>query len=43
MQGIFEYSEEHENSCLGWIPGRVEKIKEARCPHMGCGKLQIQK
>lgn len=36
MQVLFEYSEEGDTDCLGWIPGKVVRFKEGvRIPQMG--------
>ena len=44
MQLLFDASEEGDVECLGLIPGRIFKLKEAsgvRVPHMGWNTLQL--
>ncbi|PNS08356.1 imidazole glycerol phosphate synthase subunit HisH [Solilutibacter silvestris] len=44
MQLLFESSEEGDVECLGLIPGRVFKLKEApgvRVPHMGWNTFEL--
>jgi imidazole glycerol-phosphate synthase subunit HisH len=43
MQLLFESSAESETTCLGLLPGRVEKLQSApglRVPHMGWNRLE---
>jgi imidazole glycerol-phosphate synthase subunit HisH len=37
LQVLFDWSDEHETECLGWLPGRVRELDRAhvRVPHMG--------
>lgn len=37
LQVLFDYSEEGETECLGWIPGTVSRFEsdQIRVPHMG--------
>ena len=44
MQLLFDLSDEGDVECLGLIPGRIFKLKEApgvRVPHMGWNTLQL--
>ena len=45
MQILFEYSEEDEAQCLGWLPGKVVKFdaKKTRVPQMGWNKVKFIK
>ncbi|MDH5821537.1 imidazole glycerol phosphate synthase subunit HisH [Luteimonas sp. RD2P54] len=43
MQLLFEHSEEDDTPCLGLLPGRVARLRQApglRIPHMGWNRLQ---
>lgn len=44
LQVLFEYSEEGENKCLGWLKGCVKKfdISKVRVPQIGWNKLIIK-
>jgi imidazole glycerol-phosphate synthase subunit HisH len=37
LQVLFDWSDEHETECLGWLPGRVRELdrSQVRVPHMG--------
>jgi glutamine amidotransferase len=37
LQVLFDWSDEHQTECLGWLPGRVRELDRAqvRVPHMG--------
>jgi imidazole glycerol-phosphate synthase subunit HisH len=37
LQVLFDWSDEHETECLGWLPGRVRELDRSnvRVPHMG--------
>jgi len=37
LQVLFEWSDEHDTECLGWLPGRVRELDRSgvRVPHMG--------
>lgn len=39
MQLLFDESEEGEGAGLGLIPGRVERLRTARVPHMGWSRV----
>ncbi|RPK27815.1 imidazole glycerol phosphate synthase subunit HisH [Paenibacillus xylanexedens] len=41
LQVLFDYSEEGNTNCLGWIPGKVSKFpaSEVRVPQMGWNKV----
>jgi len=45
LQVLFDYSEEDDTDCLGWIPGIVKKFpdKQVRIPQMGWNKVQFIK
>ena len=45
MQILFEYSEEDNAQCLGWLPGRVVKFdaQKTRVPQMGWNKVTFVK
>ncbi len=40
LQLLFESSEEDGGACLGLIPGRVERLRAPRLPHIGWNELQ---
>lgn len=42
LQVLFDYSEEAETECLGWIPGTVKRFnsEELRVPHMGWNSVE---
>ena len=44
LQVLFEYSEEGENECLGWLKGRVKKFdaKLVRVPQIGWNKIIVE-
>lgn len=44
LQVLFEYSEEGENECLGWLKGRVIKFdpKQVRVPQIGWNKIIVK-
>ena len=37
LQVLFDWSDEHDTECLGWLPGRVRELDRSRVrvPHMG--------
>lgn len=43
MQVLFEYSEEQDATCLGWLPGAVHAFDRSsvRVPHMGWNQVAI--
>lgn len=46
MQLLFDSSEESDTTCLGIIPGRLQRFDQARCqrvPHMGWNNLLVRR
>jgi glutamine amidotransferase len=43
MQILFDYSEEGDTPCLGWLPGRVRKFDsgQVRVPQMGWNQVRL--
>lgn len=44
MQLLFEYSEEGDTDCLGFIPGKILKFDSQKCgkvPHMGWNNINL--
>jgi glutamine amidotransferase len=42
LQVLFEWSDEHDTECLGWLPGRVRELDRGRVrvPHMGWNRVE---
>jgi imidazole glycerol-phosphate synthase subunit HisH len=42
LQVLFDWSDEHDTACLGWLPGRVHELNRARVrvPHMGWNRVE---
>jgi imidazole glycerol-phosphate synthase subunit HisH len=40
LQVLFQFSEEQDADCLGWLPGTVRRLDAPRVPHMGWNQVR---